>query len=119
MIELKRQVNETARKAGVAPPYDPVLVEGESAKPGCLGSTAGALSGGVAWGTASLAAERDELPGQTRAVRTGLGQFQTESVARRVVDPHRQRTFRCLPGQSPSADSTSANSASMSRGFTK
>ena len=32
MIEMKRQVNEMARKAGVAPPYDSVLVEGESAE---------------------------------------------------------------------------------------
>jgi plasmid stabilization system protein ParE len=28
MIELKREVNEMARKAGIAPPYDSALVEG-------------------------------------------------------------------------------------------
>lgn len=29
MIGLKREVNEMARKAGIAPPYDSDLVEGE------------------------------------------------------------------------------------------
>ncbi|KKL70517.1 hypothetical protein LCGC14_2104110, partial [marine sediment metagenome] len=34
MIELKREVNEMARKAGVAPPYDSALVTGERGDPG-------------------------------------------------------------------------------------
>ena len=34
MIELKHEVNEMARKAGIAPPYDSALVEGETKRPG-------------------------------------------------------------------------------------
>ncbi len=34
MIELKREVNEMARKAGLSPPYDSALVEAGQGVPG-------------------------------------------------------------------------------------